>query len=216
MTVGLQLIEELFEEHRLVDSAAGALCRLAEVAAAGAAGREDVADFVQFLHVFLSGYHHQREEGFLFPALVERAEVPAERGPLRAIATDHRTVATLVDELEAAADSPVEVSTVARQLARHLWEHIDKENSVLLPESERRLLRHGVNRLPGRPPSAEEEAARALGEGLCQRFPPMEDSEMVRGDGCVACSAFTETCHGIEMEWWNRWDREHHRSLDEG
>jgi hemerythrin-like domain-containing protein len=216
LNVGLQLIEELVEEHRLVDSVAGALFRCAEGAAAGAGAPEDVADFVQFFRIFVTGYHHQREEAFLFRALAEHAEVPADRGPLLAIAADHEAAAALVDELEAAAVSGKETSGVARSLARHLWEHVDKENSVLLPESEHRLLRHGVNRLRGRPPNAEEETARALGERLCERFPPMEDPKMVRGDGCVACSAFTETCHGIEMEWWNRWDREHHRSLDEG
>ena len=214
--MGLQLIEELVEEHRLVDSVAGALFRCAEASAAGIADPRDVADFVRFFRVFLTGYHHQREEHCLFPALVERAEVPADRGPLAAIAADHEMAATLVGDIESAALSGGETSEVARSLARHLWEHVDKENSVLLPEAERRLLRHGVTRLEGRLPSAEEEAARALGEALCQRFPPMEDPEMVRGDGCVACSAFTTTCHGIEMEWWNRWDREHHRSLDEG
>lgn len=214
--MGLRLIEELVEEHRLVDSVAGALFRCAEASAAGVADPQDVADFVSFFRIFLTGYHHQREEESLFPALVEQAEVPADRGPLAAIAADHEMAATLVGDIEAAEGSPEEVSKVARRLARHLWEHVDKENSVLLPESEHRLLRHGVTRLEGRLPSAEEEAARALGEALCERFPPTEDPEMVRGDGCVACSAFTATCHGIEMEWWNRWDHEHQRSLDEG
>ncbi len=214
--MSLRLIEELVEEHLLVDNVAGALCCFADASATGAGAPEDLADFVRFLRVFLSGYHHQREEGFLFSALVNRAETPADRGPLPAIAADHRTAASLLGELEAAAASPMVASEVARKLARHLWEHVDKENSVLLPESERRLRRHGVTRLEGRPPSAEEEAARAVGEALCERFPPLEDPTLVRGDGCVACSAFTATCHGIEMEWWNRWDREHHRSLDEG
>ncbi len=43
---------------------------------------EDVADFVRFFRVFVAGYHHEREEKMLFPALVETAEVPADRGPL--------------------------------------------------------------------------------------------------------------------------------------
>ena len=65
-------------------------------------------------------------------------------------------------------------------------------------------------------PTAEEEAARDLGERLTERFPPLDDPEIVRGDGCIACSAFGETCGGIETEWWNTWEHEYHRSLDEG
>ena len=53
-------------------------------------------------------------------------------------------------------------------------------------------------------------------ERLVERFPPMDDSEIVRGDGCIACSAFAVTCGGIEKEWWNDWETEYHRSLDEG
>ena len=37
-----------------------------------------------------------------------------------------------------------------RRLAHHLWEHIDKEDSVLLPEAEQRLIRGGVADLEGR------------------------------------------------------------------
>ena len=53
-------------------------------------------------------------------------------------------------------------------------------------------------------------------EQLVERFPPLEDDEVFRGDGCVACSAFAVTCGGIEKEWWNDWESEYHRSLDEG
>lgn len=212
----LKLLEELLDEHRLVDRVAGALFRFAEAAMEGETTPEVLADFVEFLRVFVGGYHHEREEETLFPALVGRAETPLDRGPLAAIAADHREAAGLVDDLEARGGSPEEAAEVARRLARHLWEHVDKEDSVLLPESEQRLLRHGVTRLEGRAPSNEEVAARELGARLCGRFPPLEDPEMVRGDGCVACSAYAETCHGIEMEWWNRWDHEYQSSLEEG
>jgi hypothetical protein len=122
----------------------------------------------------------------------------------------------MVGELELAAGSPEDSAETARRLARHLWEHVDKEDSVLLPEAEQRLVRGGISQLESRPPTSDEEAARDLGERLTQRFPPRDDPDMVRGDGCIACSAFAETCGGIEKEWWNTWEREYHRSLDEG
>jgi hypothetical protein len=124
--------------------------------------------------------------------------------------------ARLVDEFAEASREAEMAAAVARRLAHHLWEHVDKEESVLLPESTDRLRRNGVVSLEGREPTEEEIAARDLGVQLTERFPPLEDPEVVRGDGCISCSAFGETCGGIESEWWNTWEREYHRSLDEG
>lgn len=212
----MRLLDELAIEHQLVDRIAGSLIRFAERARDGATSDDDVTDFVEFFRVFVAGFHHEREEQTLFAALVTRAEVPADRGPLPAIEEDHRRAAALVDELEEAARDREKAAGTARRLAHHLWEHVDKEDSVLLPESRNRLRRNGVTRLEGRQPTAEEEAARRLGEDLSERFPPLDDPEIVRGDGCIACSAFGKTCGGIETEWWNTWEREYHRSLDEG
>jgi hemerythrin-like domain-containing protein len=212
----MRLIDEFRIEHRLIDRVAGSLFRFAGAARSGDTSSQDSEDFVRFLRVFVSGYHHEREEQILFPALVERAEVPADRGPLPAIGADHRVAVALVDELESAGHDGQQAADVARRLAHHLWEHIDKEDSVLLTESVDRLRRNGVTRLQGREPTEDEAAARELGEELTTRFPPRDDPEFVRGDGCIACSAFGETCGGIESEWWNTWEREYHRSLDEG
>jgi hemerythrin-like domain-containing protein len=212
----MRLFDEFKAEHLLVDRVAGSLIRLAELSVRGETSGDDVSDFVHFFRVFVAGYHHEREEETLFPALVDRAEVSADRGPLPAIEADHRAAAALVDELEEAGGNQEETADVARRLAHHLWEHVDKEDSVLLPESIDRLRRNGVTRLEDREPTAEEAAARELGEQLTGRFPPLDDPEIVRGDGCVACSAFGETCGGIETEWWTTWEREYHRSLDEG
>ena len=212
----MRLLEEFKAEHLLVDRVAGSLIRFAELTTRGETSAEDVADFVHFFRVFVAGYHHEREEETLFPALIEHAEVPANRGPLAAIEADHRVAAALVDELEEVSGDQERAANVARRFAHHLWEHVDKEDSVLLPESSDRLRRSGLTQLEGRAPTAEEVSARQLGERLTERFPPLDDPEVVRGDGCVACSAFGETCGGIEMEWWSDWEHEYHRSLDEG
>ena len=212
----MRLIDELRAEHLLIDRVAGSLIHFAERISPGKPPAQDIADMVLFFRVYVAGYHHQQEEKILFSTLVKRAEVPADRGPLRVIEEEHRTAARLVDELERSATVGHHAADVARRLAHHLWEHIDKEDSVLLPESADRLRRNGVTRLDGRRPTREEEGARQVGELLVDRFPPREDPEIVRGDGCVACSAFGATCGGIETEWWNTWERQHYRSLDEG
>jgi hemerythrin-like domain-containing protein len=212
----MRLLDELANEHRLVDDVAGSLVRFSQAAAAGEVEPSDVADFVRFFRVFVAGFHHQREEETLFPALVDRTEVPADRGPLPAIAADHREAVLFVDALEAASEDRERAAEIARRFAHHPWEHVDKEESVLLPEARERLRRNGMTRLEGREPTAEELSAREVGEQLTDRFPPLDDPDHVRGDGCVVCSAFGETCAGIETEWWNDWEREYHRSLDEG
>jgi len=212
----MRLLDELANEHRLVDDVAGSLIRFSQAAAAGDVEPSDVADFVRFFRVFVAGFHHKREEETLFPALVGRAEVPADRGPLPAIAADHREAVLFVDALEAASEDPERAAEIARRFAHHLWEHVDKEESVLLPEARERLRRNGMTRLEGREPTAEELSAREVGEQLTDRFPPLDDPDHVRGDGCVVCSAFGETCAGIETEWWNTWEHEYHRTLDEG
>lgn len=212
----MQLIDELREEHRLVDRLAGSLIRLAVRAGGSEAAAADVLDFVRVLRVFVGGFHHEREETTLFAALIERAEVAGDRGPLAVLVDEHRRGAAMVDELEAAAGDAARAAAVARRLAHHLWEHVDKEESVIFPEAAQRLVRGGLGRLEGRPPTADEEAARELGEELVERFPPLDDPELIRGDGCIACSAFGVTCGGIESEWWSSWEREFHRTLDEG
>jgi hemerythrin-like domain-containing protein len=212
----MQLLDEIQAEHLLIDRVAGSLIRFAESAGPAECSERDVTDFVRFLRVFVIGFHHEHEEQALFPTLVARAEVPADRGPLAVIEGEHRAMVALVDELGADRRNPAGAAEVARRLAARIWEHVDKENSVLLPESRDRLRRNGVIRLEGREPTGEEEDARELGESLTERFPPLDDPGIVRGDGCIACSAFGESCGGIESEWWNTWERQHYRSLDEG
>ena len=169
----MQLLDELGQEHRLVDEVAGSLVRFSQRAAEGDIEPSDAADFVRFFRVFVAGFHHQREEETLFPALVDRAEVPKDRGPLPAIAADHREAVLFVDALEAASRDPKRAAEVARRFANHLWEHVDKEESVLLPEARERLRRNGLTRLEGREPTDEEQAARKVGEQLTERINPL-------------------------------------------
>lgn len=100
------------------------------------------------------------------------------------------------------------LETVALEYSRQLWQHIDAENSVLLPESESRLRRHGRAELPTREMTLEEEEARAVGEELLSLYPPIHEPDVMRGDGCVFCPAFTTSCRGVEHEWWNEWEWE--------
>ncbi len=93
--------------------------------------------------------------------------------------------------------------------------HIDKENSVLLPEESQRLLRHGVVELAADAEDDDERRVRRVAEDLVKVWTPLDDDDLFRSDGCMACAAFCDTCDGIEREWWNAWELAHHRSMQE-
>ena len=203
----MKLLELFREEHEVIEEVAGALYRWAEEGGDPA----DAAAFARFLAVYSAGFHHAREDGALVPALVEHLEVPVDRGPIMVIQDEHRRLEELSARLGAEGDRQV-----ARRIARILWEHIDKENSVLFPEAEERLHREGVRELPDRPMTPDEEEALALGRTLVERYPPLEDPGVIRGEGCIICSAFADTCRGIEAEWWNTWEWENHFRKEHG
>ena len=209
----MKLIDELSAEHDLIERVAGSLRTWARRGHAGGAEAADGRRFLHFFREYAGRFHHAREEDVLFTALQERAELPGDRGPIKAILEDHRRMAGLLDRLEELADrdagaDSAERLAVALRYSEELWHHIDAENSVLFPESAQRLRRCGVAELDGRPPSAAEDAARADGEALVIVYPPATEPDVMRGDGCIACPAYERSCRGLEREWWNEWEWE--------
>lgn len=229
----MRIIEDLRAEHDLIEQVAGSFLTWAEALGRGEAVVSDGGRFVQFFRRYAAGLHHAKEEDTLFAALRDRAFLPADRGPIAVLSEDHRRMAAQLEAIARALDGlgagdaarttapagtsaptarPPEAGDVlplARLVAEYvhaLWHHIDAENSVLLPESEGRLAKHGVTDLPSRPPTADEAAAEASGRALVARYAPATDPSVVRGDGCVCCQAFGERCGGVEREWWNEWE----------
>jgi hemerythrin-like domain-containing protein len=208
----MRLADELREEHALIERVLGSLLSFVARHAEGSAVPEDGARFVAFFRLYAGAWHHEREEQVLFEALAREAGLPRERGPLPALVGQHHHLAQLLDELAPLVQRPLEAVVAARlrelasAYARGLWQHIDAENSVLLPESEERLRRVGVLELPGPQPSPEALAARADGERLALAYEPARDPGALRGEGCVICPSFGSPCEGVEREWWNEWE----------
>ena len=200
----MKLLESLEREHAFIEQVAGSLFRWAEEDG----DASDGAGFARFLTVYSGGFHHGREDEILIPALIEALEIPADSNPIKVIQEEHQLLGELAEKVGAGDRD------AARRVARVLWEHIDKENSVLFLEAAERLPRAGVFELEDRPMTPDERAAEALGRTLIERYPPLEDPSVMRGDGCIACSAFTDRCRGIEAEWWNRWEWEEHFRKD--
>ena len=210
----MKIVDELRRDHRLIDEIAGSLNRWANRGTDHEEAEGDRRDLVRFLRTFLLEHHHRTEE-VLFDALIEHAEIPGHRGPIAILRREHDRAAAMVDRF-AALDGGDEAGEAAQALAAELWQHVDKEESVFLLEVERRLVDGGVRHVEVPPISDDVETVRDLGAELVRRLPPLDDFEVVRGDGCIPCEAFATECHGIEAEWWSDWERLHHAGLDEG
>ena len=201
----IPLISTLREEHDFIDQAMGSLYHW------GLKGQEtDPAArglWVDFLSCFVHGFHHQREEDLLFSVLISRLELHPDNGPIRILNEEHRQETAMAEALANAAIGQ-ETEKITGGIARHVWEHLDKENSVVFSEGNERLVRSGIRKLEDREMKEDEAASRKAVENLIERWIPLDDPDHIRGDGCMGCSAYGETCGGIEKEWWNQWDWE--------
>jgi len=220
----MQLIEDLRAEHALIEQVLGSLRAFVTARLAGQGDPADGPRFMAFFRRYAGDFHHDKEEAVLFAALAERAELPADRGPIAALTGEHRRMGGLLDEMERLIANPptgssaeaadrARLQELAVDYSRALWRHIDAENSVLFPEGQERLRRFHVRELPSRPMTEAEQAAREAGLALVIAYPPQHDAEAPRGDGCVACPSYGTTCDGLEREWWtdleweDMWDR---------
>ena len=217
----MQLIDDLHAEHDLIEQVLGSLRAFATARLTGGGDPADGVRFLAFFRHYAGTFHHDKEELVLFRALVERAELPGERGPSAALTGEHHRMGGLLDGLAQLLDSPLvaeadrlRLQELAVDYSRSLWKHIDAENSVVFPESQERLRRFHVMDLPSRPMTDEEQAAHEAGLALILRYPPEHDAEVHRGDGCVACSSYGTTCDGLEREWWTdlEWEEVFKRS----
>ncbi len=204
-----RLLQRLAEDHELEDRLTGALFawQLEHRQQRGAC--DDLIAVLEVVRMW-TDRHHQREE-VLFTALVEQAEVPGDRGPLPVLRDEHERLDSEVRAVEKAARAGADAEALAEALASHCrlrWEHLDKEQGVLLPEAEQRLRREGVRQLDVPPELGASGEERLVGqlETFIEQFPPVQDPELVRGEGCVVCREFTVRCSGIEHEWWTDWE----------
>jgi hemerythrin-like domain-containing protein len=199
----MQLLEDLQIEHERIERVLGALRTFADRLLRGEAPLADLERFATFFRVYAGAFHHEREEEILFPALGSSAALPLDRGPVAVLLDDHHQMARTLERLWAATD-PAEIEKLAIRYSHALWQHIDVENMIFFPECESQLRRNGVPELEGRRATQEEVAAALVGDSLAAAYPPMEP-DAIRGDGCVMCHAYGETCRGLEREWWNEW-----------
>jgi len=205
----MRLIHELEAEHELIDQVVGSFLGFATRVGCGDADLSAGAAYIRFFRLYAGDFHHAREEGVLFPALVEQVNLPADRGPIAVLTAEHRRMSAVLGQIESLLEGGLHedgscgrLKAFATEYGYALWHHIDAENSVLLPEAAERLRKRSVPELPTRAMTEAESDARRAGEELVRCYPPISDRDVIRGDGCVLCSAFADTCRGLEAEWW--------------
>jgi len=205
----MQLIEDLQADHQLIDQVLGSLRAFVTARLEGQGDPADGSVFMTFFRRFAGEYHHAREEEVLFRALCERAELPAERGPIAALTGEHRrmgevleAMAILLEDPLTAPEARTRLQALAVDYSRSLWNHLDAENSVMFPESLEHLRQFNIRELAARPMTPAETAAREAGAALVAVYPPQEDLDFQRGDGCIHCPSYNSTCDGLEREWW--------------
>jgi hemerythrin-like domain-containing protein len=134
----------LAEEHVLILRALDALeIRLRALAAGAPIDRDYLERMIEFLRAFADQCHHGKEEGLLFPVMVDQLDFPARSGPIAVLSKDHETGRALV---KAIADAVVRVESdpaAARSLIENgqayialLQAHIDREDNKVFPAVE--------------------------------------------------------------------------------
>lgn len=202
----MQLLDDLQREHERIERVLGSFRTWAVRFLSGEVPLDDRALFLDFFELYAGAFHHEREEEILVPALVGEAQLPGDRGPLGVLHDDHARMAAMLVQIRATADAQ-RLHDLVRDYSHALWAHIDMENSVLFPESENQLRRNGVHELTGRRETSAELVLAGIGDALIERYPPITP-DSIRGDGCVMCHAYGDTCRGLEREWWNEWEWE--------
>ena len=135
----------LMEEHEVILRVLDALERGASRAAGGDHMRP--AFFINaalFIKNFADGCHHRKEEGVLFPAMIDSG-LPAQGGPVAAMLAEHELGRDFTREMKAAAEKWEKGDYSARAAVIHnalgyvalLRPHIQKEDKILFPMADR-------------------------------------------------------------------------------
>jgi hemerythrin-like domain-containing protein len=130
---------KLKHEHRVIERALRALDNVCALIQGGeAVPAEAIRELVDFFKNFADQYHHDKEEKYLFPALIE-AGLAHQGGATELLSREHETERSLIRNLEREAstydagnpDSRLAFAQVARRYVDLMVEHFEKEDRAL-------------------------------------------------------------------------------------
>ena len=138
---------------------------------------DDLYRMIDFLRVFVDKCHHGKEEDVLFPALLE-VGLPKAGGPVQVMLTEHDAGRKLVAAMAGALDryqsgnlaAAAKLREAVEGYAELLTDHIYKEDNVLYPMADERLLPAVQAGMAGAFDKIEEER---IGRGTHERYHEM-------------------------------------------
>jgi hemerythrin-like domain-containing protein len=136
----------LSHEHRVIEQAMRALEGMClRMRLGGNVPDRELVKLLDFIRNFADGFHHEKEERYLFPAL-EQIGINGENGPLAFLRNEHETEKRLLPELELAVEeyrhdpaSGEKFVSAALQLKDHLIGHMQREDAILFRLAEEML-----------------------------------------------------------------------------
>lgn len=137
----MKATEVLMEEHRVIERVLAALEKAAQRLDQGEAIRpEFFVEASDFIKGFADGCHHKKEDGVLFPAMVEGG-LSYQFGPIAVMLSEHDEGRTFNNGMRLAAErlqggdksAKEQVVQNASGYVTLLRQHIAKENNILFP-----------------------------------------------------------------------------------
>jgi hemerythrin-like domain-containing protein len=158
-------IDDLKNEHDAILSAIQILERMiAGMEKAPSVDTKDMRDFIGFLKEFADKCHHGKEEGLLFPALIQ-AGLPEKGGAIGVMLGDHAQGRQFIRDMEESLTPQVDrvkLAQAAGGYATLLRNHIQKENMMLFPMTEKMLTETQLEQLYE---EFEEHEEKVIGPG---------------------------------------------------
>lgn len=219
----LNLLQDLENEHRLIEEIAGSLLFVAEKLQ-GEDKWKAALRVIKFCRNFEQKVHHAKEEEILFPAFAA-VEIDIHSKPLYYLRQEHQESATMLNKAFSAVEekNSAEFLGVSQEFCKATWKHIDKEDSVIFREAAQRLRGKNFMQLNEQLKNYYEKNRSTYqtlwqeGEELIRLHPPIDDlDDLVRSDGCLVCDHFNDGCQGVEREWWNEHEWEDFKARNQG
>jgi len=167
-------IEKLMDEHRVIERAADILEKILDNAKkSGKLDVNDLSSLVDFIRIFADKCHHGKEEGVLFPSMVEKG-VPKEGGPIGVMLEEHDigrdAVKRMVEAIKIIRNSKEEaLNLLDKAIMDYTYlirNHIQKEDNILFPMARNIFNEVELIRIQGRFNEVEER----LGEGIHEKY----------------------------------------------
>jgi len=141
-------IEDLVNKHEAILSSLQTLeSMVVSIEKTSATSTDDVKNFPGFLKEFADKCHHGKEEGLLFPAMMN-AGMPEKGGPIGMMLLEHVQGRELIQDMEKAVAPQVDEHKLVSSARAYIdlpHNRIQKENILLFPMTEKVLAEDQLN-----------------------------------------------------------------------